>query len=151
MALPLPRADRSVAPQRRGMRSLPVWWPEGGTARMRIEVESEAHNLPWEILLDLRAHGGEAGAFNIRAAQLVALDADDAVTGAIPVQLTRGGFVFTPVPGVRSYHLYLSPEGMEERFERQVRARQSREEVRVEGTRLRARFTATGELVSLAA
>jgi tetratricopeptide (TPR) repeat protein len=151
MALPTVTADRSLVPERRALRSLPRWWPDGGSARMRVEVEGDAHGLPWEVVLDLRAHAGETGAFNIRSARLALLDDDDNVIDVLPVQLTRRGFVFTPLPRAFAYHLYLDPAGVPAPPpERAVRARQSREGVRIQSTLLTMRLNEAGELVACA-
>jgi Glycosyl hydrolase family 20, domain 2 len=149
MALPAVTAERSLIPERRALRSQPRWWPEGGAARMRVEVDGDAHGLPWEVLIDLRAHAGATGAFNIRSARLALLDDDDNVKALLPVQLTRRGFVFTPLPGAAAYHLYLDPAGVASlQPERAVRARQSRHGVRIKSTFFSLRFDEAGGLTA---
>jgi hypothetical protein len=139
---------RAAAPVRLPPRHSPEWWPEGGEARIRIEVGREGPLLiPWEIAVDLRAWAGQEGAFHVGRARLVPYDDEGGDVGApIPFQLTRGGFAALLV-GRRTYYLYLDRRGATGHEEHtsvseagpRVRSRQSAAAITVEGALGRAR------------
>lgn len=138
---------RVVAPRRLPPRHSPAWWPEGGEARLRVEVRGGGLALPWEVAVDLRAWAGEEGAFHIGHACLVPYDdATDAVGAPVPCQLTRTGFVFVPTAG--AFFLYLERRGVSGRREEpeaawtgaRQRARPSSGAISIDGPLFRARI-----------
>src|SRR5262249_54957993 len=90
-----------IQPTRLPPQPSPAWWPEGGAARVRIEVDCPptAAGMPWEVQADFRALAGETGAFNVRSARLLPLTETDEAGPEKPCQLVRGGFAFFAEPG----------------------------------------------------
>jgi hypothetical protein len=133
-----------LVPARLPPQPSPAWWPEGGAARMQLEVDcpEPAAGIPWAVQADFRTLAGEAGAFNVRSARVIPLTEEDASGPEQPCQLLRSGFAFIPEAGRRSYFLYLDPEPGPDSGYREVRASQSRNGVRLENTRMRVTLSA---------
>jgi hypothetical protein len=143
LELPGARLAEGIIPTRLPPQPSPAWWPEGGAARLRVEVDcgEPAAGMPWEVQADFRALAGEAGAFNVRSARLVTLTETDEAGEENPCQLLRGGFAFVPEPGHHTYFLYLDPEPGPEHGFRETRAGQSRAGGRLENRRMQLRIS----------
>lgn len=136
--------SEGLAPARLPPQPSPAWWPEGGAARLHVEIEcpEPAAGMVWEVQVDFRALAGESGAFNVRSAQLLPLtDTDEAGTER-PCQLLRGGIALLTEPGSRSYFLYLDPDPGPGSGFRETRATQSQSAARLENSRMRLSFSA---------
>jgi hypothetical protein len=141
------RLTTGLVPGRLPPQPSPAWWPEGGAARVRLEVEcpEAAAGIPWAVQADFRALAGETGAFNVRSARLTPITESDEAGPEQPCQLMRGGFAFVPEAGPRSYFLYLDPETVGDSGFREVRAGQSRRGVWLENRWMRVSLApATG-------
>jgi hypothetical protein len=139
-----------LLPMRLPPQPSPAWWPEGGAARLRLEVDcpEPAAGMVWAVQADFRALAGESGAFNVRSARLLPLTENDQAGTELPCQLTRGGFAFIPHPGRHPYFLYLDPEPGPPSGFREVRAGQSRAAVRLENRHLRLSLSPAHGFVS---
>lgn len=144
------RLAAGLQPQRLPPQQSPAWWPEGGAARLRVEVDcpEAAAGIPWEVQVDFRALAGEAGAFNIRSARLLTLTETDEAGQEHPCQLVRGGFVFIAEPGKHDYFLYLDPNPGPDLGFRETRASQSRAGVRLENRLMRLRLSVSQGFIS---
>jgi hypothetical protein len=142
------RLFEGILPTRLPPQYSPAWWPEGGEARVRVEVHcpEAAAGMPWPVRVDFRALAGETGAFNVRSARLLPLTETDEAGPERPCQLTRGGFVFPAEAGDRTYFLYLDPlPGPDSGF-RETRASQSRRRLRLENRQMQLQLSAEGRL-----
>jgi glycosyl hydrolase family 20 len=139
LALAGTHLSTGLAPARLPPQPSPAWWPEGGAARLRLEVEcpEPAAGMVWAVRIDFRALAGESGAFNVRSVRLLPLTEADEAGPERPCQLLRGGVAFLTEPGSRSYFLYLDPEPGPDSPFRETRASQSRLEARLENRRMR--------------
>jgi hypothetical protein len=144
------RLAEGIVPSRLPPQPSPAWWPEGGAARLRIDVDcpDAAAGIPWEVQVDFRALAGETGAFNVRSARLLPLTETDEAGPEQPCQLVRGGFVFVAEPGSRTYFLYLDPLPGPDFGFRETRTGQSRSGVRLENRRMQLRLSPRDGLVS---
>lgn len=133
-----------IVPARLPPQPSPAWWPEGGEARLRVEVDcsDEAGGMPWEVQVDLRRLAGETGAFHIRSARLLSLRDDDHAGDELPCQLLRGGFAFLAQPGRNSYLLYLDPLPGPASSPSETKVGQSRTGVRLENRLMAIRISA---------
>lgn len=139
------RLTAGIVPSRLPPQPSPAWWPEGGAARMRVDVDcpAEAAGHPWAVEADFRALAGEAGAFNVRSARLVPLTETDEAGPERPCQLLRTGFAFMAEPGNRTYYLYLDPEPAGASVFRDARASQSSRSTRLENRRMRVSLSSS--------
>jgi hypothetical protein len=144
------RLTTGLVPGRLPPQPSPAWWPEGGAARVQMEVECPpaAADIPWAVQADFRALAGETGAFNVRSVRLVPITESDEAGPEQPCQLTRGGFAFIPPVGQSSYFLYLDPDPIGDSGFREVRAGQSRRAVRLENRRLRLSLSPVSGFIS---
>jgi hypothetical protein len=135
--------SEGLVPSRLPPQPSPAWWPEGGAARLRVEVDCppEAAGMPWPVQADFRALAGETGAFNVRSARLLPLTENDEAGPEQPCQLLRAGFVFVPEAGQHTYFLYLDPHPGPDSGFRETRASQSRSALRLENRRMQVRLS----------
>jgi hypothetical protein len=142
--------SEGLVPARLPPQPSPAWWPEGGAARVRVEVECPppAAGTPWAVQADFRALAGESGAFNVRSARLLPLTETDEAGPEQPCQLLRNGFAFVPEEGRRPYFLYLDPQPGPDSGFRETRAGQSRTALRLENRRAQVRLSPVDGTVS---
>lgn len=135
--------SEGLVPSRLPPQPSPAWWPEGGAARLRVEVEcpADAAGIPWPVQADFRALAGETGAFNVRSARLIPLTESDEAGPEQPCQLLRAGFAFVPEAGQHTYFLYLDPQPGPDSGFRETRASQSRSALRLENRRMQVRLS----------